>query len=311
MIRHITRQGEIISSCARFFSRCTMLLPLVCIFLGSCGNSPPSLPADGSSQGSRLHFLKSWQGAGYFLLENTSSRHIKLRGIKADDGTVYVEYGADYQCQARNYGTKWYGMLEIRDYLSQSEFDVAPGREQQIAYGFPIRPPHHSPRDPSVVSSDDFLRHDRCKLVLRIQGGNEITSPIFSMEGEDVVVWKVELPSPDKKYVATSEVVQLGDFDTEDIEANVYIKRADDKGGPLEDEKEIGKALTLRSPGPVPHPYELDEANHGGPMQVALKWLTSSQLEISYQGHPQVHQILVGIDQVQIRVRASNSADAK
>jgi hypothetical protein len=291
----------------RIFSTWITLLTFMGMSLSGCGNSPPSLPVDASSQGPRLHFLKSWRGAGYFLLENTSNRHIKLVGIKADDGTVYVEYGADYQCKYKDYGDKWLGMLEIRDYLSRSEFDVAPGSEQQIAYGFPSHP---APHDPSEWSSDDALRHDRCKLVLETQSGNKVTSPIFSMEGEDVVVWRAELPSQDKKYVATSEVVQLGDFDTEDIEANVYLQAVDDKG-PFKDDKELSKVLTLRSPGPVPHPYEIDEANHGGPMKVELKWLTPSQLEISYQGHPKVHNIVVGLDQIQIKVRALNPVDAK
>jgi hypothetical protein len=280
---------------------------------GGCGNSRPSLPIDASSKGPRLHFLKSWRGAGYFLLENTSNTHIKLLGIKADDGTIYIEYGADYLCKYKDFGDKWIGMLEIRDYLSRSEFDVAPGSEQQIAYGYPS-PFHPPPHDPSEHFSGEGIRHDRCKMVLEMPGGAKITSPIFSMEGEDAVVWKSELLSPDKKYVAMSEVVQLGDFDTEDIEASVYLKAVEDRDRTALDRdvsKYISKVLTLRSPGPVPHPYEIDEANHGGPMKMAVKWLSPSQLEISYQGNPQVHQILVGLDQIQISVRSLNSAEAK
>lgn len=282
--------------------------------LCGCGNSRPSSPLDAPSEGPRLHFLKSWQRTGYFLLENTSNTHIKLLGIKADDGTIYIEYGADYLCKYRDFGDKWIGMLEIRDYLSRSQFDVAPGSEQQIAYSYPMRPSRSPPRDPSEHSSDEDIRHDRCKMVLEVTGGTKVTSPIFSMEEEDVVVWKSELLSPDKKYVATSEVVQLGDFDTEDIEASVYLKAVENRDPKALDKdilKYISKAVTLRSPGRVPHPYEIDEANHGGPMKVALKWLTPSQLEVSYQGHPQVHDILVGLDQIQITVRALDSADAK
>ena len=314
MIRQIARQGHIISSCARILAASRMLLALAGMSLGGCGNSPPSLPIDSASKGPRLHFLKSWQRTGYFLLENTSNVHVKLSGTKADDGTIYVEYGADYLCKYKDFDDRWIGMLEIRDYLTRSEFDVAPGREQQIAYGYPSFPFHPPPHDPSEHFSDQDIRHDRCKMVLAMPGGTKVTSPIFSMEGEDVVVWKGELLSPDKKYVATSEVVQLGDFDTEDIEASVYLKAVEDRDPTALDRdilKYISKVLTLRSPGPVPHPYEIDEANHGGPMKLALKWLTPSQLEISYQGNPQVHQILVGRDQIQIKVRALNSADAK
>jgi hypothetical protein len=146
MTRHIAKKGHIAFSCARTLSTSArMFLALIGMHLGSCGNSPPSLPVDASSQGPRLHFLKSWQGTGYFLLENNSNNHIKLLGIKADDGTIYVEYGADYLCKYKDFGDRWLGMLEIRDYLSRSEFDVAPGSERQIAFAYPFRHFHPSP----------------------------------------------------------------------------------------------------------------------------------------------------------------------
>jgi hypothetical protein len=291
-----------------------MLLALAGLAVGGCGNSPPSLPLDSPSKGPRLHFLKTWHRTGYFLLENTSNTHLKLSGIKADDGTIYVEYGADYLCKNKNIDNQWMGMLEIRDYLSRSEFDVAPGGEQRIAYAYPSPPFHPTPHNPSEHWSDEDIRHDRCKMVLEMPDRSKITSPIFSMEGEDVVVWKAELLSPDKKYVATSEVVQLDDFDTEDIEASVFLKSVVEQHPNSLDKdllKYISKVMTLRSPGPVPHPYEVDEANHGGPMKVELKWLTPSLLEISYHGNPQVHQITVGLDELRFKVRALDSAGAK
>ena len=268
--------------------------------LSGCGNSPPSLPNDATSQGPRLHFLKSSRGAGYFLLENVSNRRIKFSGNKID-GTVFVTYGADYQCQYKDDSNQWFGMNEIRDYLSQSEFDVAPGSEQQIAYYYPSKTVS---RDPSEQSEDNHLRHDRCKLVLKAEGGIGVTSPIFSMDGEDVVVWKSELLSPDKKWFARAEAIQIGDFDSSNIDTNVYLDSTEEKESRF-------KVLTLISTGSVPHPYELNEANRGGTINLSLKWLTPSQLEISYQGHAQERNRAVGVDQIQIKVRALSSADAK
>jgi len=56
--------------------------------------------------------------------------------------------------------------------------------------------------------------------------------------------------------------------------------------------------------GPTPHPYVLDNnANAGGTINLKMKWLDSSHLEVTYDGHADLDFEVAGYGGVDISVR--------
>jgi hypothetical protein len=91
-------------------------------------------------------------------------------------------------------------------------------------------------------------------------------------------VWTAEVRSPDGFWVASARTEQHGGPGTADIDTIVYLKWTKDSNPPHE-------VLGFDCGGPVPRPRILDNvANAGGTINLAMKWVTPSHLEVSYDG---------------------------
>jgi hypothetical protein len=79
---------------------------------------------------------------------------------------------------------------------------------------------------------------------------------------DDLIVWKVDAPSPDGRWLATADTVQNGGFGSGDIFTTVHLRNTQ---------------------GPIPHPYVLDNvANQGGSINLTMAWAGPSRLNIGY-----------------------------
>jgi len=91
-------------------------------------------------------------------------------------------------------------------------------------------------------------------------------------------VWKAEARSPDGHYIAIAQTIQTGGFGTDSIETGVLLKPTIDSYPPTD-------VLDFDCQGPVPRPYTLDnKANVGGTIDLTMKWLTPTHLEVTYDG---------------------------
>jgi hypothetical protein len=103
---------------------------------------------------------------------------------------------------------------------------------------------------------------------------------------DDLLVWKIELSSPDGSFVARADTVQNGGFGTASIDTTVFLRRANSPAP--------GHAVVvLECDGPVPHPYVLDNgANKGGTVHLKLHWDGPSHLSVTYDGRArkQMHE---------------------
>lgn len=91
-------------------------------------------------------------------------------------------------------------------------------------------------------------------------------------------VWRAEVRSPDGHYIAIARTIQNGGFGSAGISTVVSVKPTVFSNPPTE-------VLEFSCKGPVPRPYTLDNnANAGGTINLAMKWLTPTHLEVSYDG---------------------------
>jgi hypothetical protein len=73
------------------------------------------------------------------------------------------------------------------------------------------------------------------------------------------------------------------------------------------------EVLAFDCPGPAPRPYVLDNANAGGTIDLTMKWVTPSHLQVTYDGHPDLYFQAIrafGID-VSVQDLSSESTDGK
>jgi hypothetical protein len=95
---------------------------------------------------------------------------------------------------------------------------------------------------------------------------------------DDLTVWKTEVRSPDGLWIASAVTIQNGGFGSANIGTVVSLQQADVPRPPIE-------VLEFNCEGPVPHPYTLDNvANAGGTINLTMKWLTPSRLDVTYNG---------------------------
>lgn len=91
-------------------------------------------------------------------------------------------------------------------------------------------------------------------------------------------VWEAEAQSPNGDYIAIARTVQNGGFGSAEILTTVSLKPAHLPNRPME-------VLEFSCEGPVPRPYTLDNiANAGGTIDLTMKWVTPSQLSVTYNG---------------------------
>ncbi len=120
--------------------------------------------------------------------------------------------------------------------------------------------------------------------------------------GRDAI-WKETLQSPDGQWLASAETIQNGGFGSASIETSIYLKK-DNVLNPL---KEV---LAFQCEGPAPRPYVVDNvANKGGTINLTMKWLTPSHLEVTYNGRASINFQVVKYEGIDISVRElSNDA---
>lgn len=110
-------------------------------------------------------------------------------------------------------------------------------------------------------------------------------------------VWTAALPGPDRKFAAIARTIQAGGFGTANIDTAVYLTTTLYASPPVE-------VADFSCPGPVPHPYKLDNVrNAGGTIGLKMKWLGPRRLEITYSGKPQLYLKMSQLWGVQISVR--------
>jgi hypothetical protein len=99
----------------------------------------------------------------------------------------------------------------------------------------------------------------------------------------DPTVWHMEIPSPDGAWIALADTSQNGGPGNASIATTVSLKGTRSSNAPQ-------LVLGFDCEGPVPRPYTLDNvANAGGTINLKMKWVTPSRLEVTYSGHPDVY----------------------
>jgi hypothetical protein len=98
-------------------------------------------------------------------------------------------------------------------------------------------------------------------------------------------IWHSELKSPDGAWVAIAHTEQDGGFGSAYIGTSVDLERTNgtvNRGKPF-------NVLNFDCLGPAPHAYVLDNANAGGTIDLHMRWLTPSNLEVTYNGKATVN----------------------
>jgi hypothetical protein len=118
------------------------------------------------------------------------------------------------------------------------------------------------------------------------------------------IVWRAEVPSPDGSWIAVALTQQGGGFGTAYINTTVSLKSTHLSNAPQ-------TVLGFSCQGPVPRPYTLDNvANAGGTIDLQMKWLTPSHLEVTYSGHPDLYLQTVKLWGADISLRNLSSETA-
>jgi hypothetical protein len=125
--------------------------------------------------------------------------------------------------------------------------------------------------------------------------------------GPPPTVWTATMPSPDGSWIASASTIQNGGFGSASIDTVVFLKHRNASGS--------GKmVLAFSCNGPVPRPYVLDnKANAGGTIDLQMKWLNSSHLDVTYDHNPELNFEVVKYDRVEISARnlSHGSGDAQ
>jgi hypothetical protein len=109
-------------------------------------------------------------------------------------------------------------------------------------------------------------------------------------------IWVTEMRSPDGLWIASARTIQNGGFGSAHIDTIVYLKQSNASQPPTE-------VLAFSCPGPAPQPYVLDNANAGGTIDLTMKWVTPSQLAVTYDRHPDLYFQVVKYGSINISVQ--------
>jgi hypothetical protein len=96
----------------------------------------------------------------------------------------------------------------------------------------------------------------------------------------DPVVWRTELRSPDRAWLATAHTDQYGGFGSAWVETVVTLTKLNgtvNRGKPFD-------VLEYPDGGPIHKSYTLSQENAGGGVNLEMRWLSSNHLEIDYSG---------------------------
>jgi hypothetical protein len=116
-----------------------------------------------------------------------------------------------------------------------------------------------------------------------------------------VTIWTAEARSPDGLWLASARTEQHGGPGSAGILTSVYLKRTNVSQPPME-------VLGFSCSGPAPRPYRMDNANAGGTINLTMKWVTSSHLDVTYDGHPDLYFQVAKIAGIEISARDLSSA---
>ncbi len=97
----------------------------------------------------------------------------------------------------------------------------------------------------------------------------------------NLTVWRTELLSPDKAWLAVAHTDQNGGFGSAYVDTVVSLKKLDgsvNRGKPFD-------VLEYPDGGPIRKSYVLSDENAGGGVNLQMKWLSASHLEINYSGN--------------------------
>jgi hypothetical protein len=118
---------------------------------------------------------------------------------------------------------------------------------------------------------------------------------------DDLTVWKAELGSPDGLWIASARTIQNGGFGSAHIDTTVELT----PGNASQPPKEV---LAFTCLGPVPRPYVLDNtANAGGTIDLTMKWVGPSHLEVTFDGHPDLYYQVAQYDGIDITLQDRSS----
>jgi len=116
-------------------------------------------------------------------------------------------------------------------------------------------------------------------------------------------IWMAEVRSPDGLWIASARTIQNGGFGSAHIDTIVYLKHSNVSQPPTE-------VLGFSCLGPAPRPYVLDNANAGGTIDLTMKWVTPSHLDVTYERHPNLYFQVVKYGGINISVRDLSSEPA-
>jgi hypothetical protein len=125
-------------------------------------------------------------------------------------------------------------------------------------------PPHEAPERQTAT---------RLALLL-ILGGGLLTAGCGRAA---VTVWRLQLRSPDGRWSALAQTLEIGGPGTEGLITSVYLEQTN-----MPRTRTVVLAFSCN--GPVPRPYALDNrANAGGTIHLQMKWMTPTRLRVTYQ----------------------------
>ena len=119
---------------------------------------------------------------------------------------------------------------------------------------------------------------------------------------DSTTVWKAEVLSPDGSWIASARTVSGGGFGTDYLDTSVYLQQTDSSGKPFGTPLEVlGFSCNNTQ---VARPNVLDNiANAGGSIDLTMKWVTRSHLEVTYDKHPDLYFQVVKAEGVDVSVR--------
>jgi hypothetical protein len=117
----------------------------------------------------------------------------------------------------------------------------------------------------------------------------------------DLTVWKAEIHSPDGLWIASARTTQNGGFGSAHIDTVVSLAQNNGSQPPMD-------VLAFSCAGPVPRPYVLDNlANAGGTIDLTMKWVTPSRLDVTYDRRPDRYFQVVKYGGINISVQDLSS----